>query len=129
MEQSCALLLSEKFAWAWDNVTLSERVTLPAKGRYPDASFIRGTQNFSGKPIRIRKSASIFQPSHYCNRVARSAEDRVKCGLMLLQGQLSFMRAMVPSAISLPLNDDEFEALMLQPDPASRVKEDSRGYS
>jgi hypothetical protein len=30
------------------------------------------------------------------------------------------MRTMVPNAISLPLNDDEFEALMVQPDPASR---------
>ena len=30
------------------------------------------------------------------------------------------MRTMVPNAISLPLNDDEFDTLMLQPDPASR---------
>jgi len=62
--KSCALMLSEKFAWAWDNVTLSERVTLPAKGRYPDASFdgffIRGTQNFSCKPIRITEVSDHF---------------------------------------------------------------------
>jgi hypothetical protein len=63
-EQSCALLLSEKFAWAWDNVTLSERVTLLAKGRNPDASFdglfIRGNQNFACKPIRITEVSDHF---------------------------------------------------------------------
>ena len=32
-------LLRDKFAWAWDFVPLSERVTNPAKGRYPDACF------------------------------------------------------------------------------------------
>ena len=37
-EQTFALL-REKFVWAWENIPLSERVTLPASGRYPDASF------------------------------------------------------------------------------------------
>ena len=32
-------LLREKFVWSWEKVPLSERVTNPAKGRYPDASF------------------------------------------------------------------------------------------
>jgi len=37
---------------------LSDRVTLPTKGRYADACFdgflVRGVQNFSSKPICIR---------------------------------------------------------------------------
>ena len=32
-------LLKEKFVWSWEKVPLSERVTNPAKGRYPDACF------------------------------------------------------------------------------------------
>jgi endonuclease/exonuclease/phosphatase family metal-dependent hydrolase len=44
-------LLRRKFAWSWENVPLSERVTNPAKGRYPDACFdgflVRGALNFS----------------------------------------------------------------------------------
>ena len=32
-------VLREKFAWSWENVPLSDRVTNPAKGRYPDACF------------------------------------------------------------------------------------------
>ena len=32
-------LLREKFVWNWENVPLSQRVTNPAKGRYPDACF------------------------------------------------------------------------------------------
>lgn len=32
-------LLRQDFECAWENIPLAERVTLPAKGRYPDASF------------------------------------------------------------------------------------------
>jgi hypothetical protein len=54
-------LLREKFAWAWDNIQdnipLSERVTLPAKGPYSDASFdgflIRGGQALSCKTVAV----------------------------------------------------------------------------
>ena len=50
-------LLREQFVWAWDFVPLSERVTNPAKGRYPDACFdgflVRGATTLSCKPIRI----------------------------------------------------------------------------
>jgi hypothetical protein len=31
--------LREKFVCAWENILLAERVTNPAKGRYPDACF------------------------------------------------------------------------------------------
>jgi endonuclease/exonuclease/phosphatase family metal-dependent hydrolase len=50
-------LLREKFAWAWDNIPLSERVTLPAKDPYSDASFdgflIRGGQALSCKTVAV----------------------------------------------------------------------------
>jgi hypothetical protein len=48
-EQTFAVL-REKFEWAWENVPLAERVTLPANGRYPDTSFdeffVRGAKDF-----------------------------------------------------------------------------------
>jgi endonuclease/exonuclease/phosphatase family metal-dependent hydrolase len=57
-------LLREKFAWSWENVPLSERVTNPAKGRYPDACFdgflVRGARNFSCRPIPIQGVSDHF---------------------------------------------------------------------
>ena len=57
-------LLRDKFAWAWDFVPLSERVTNPAKGRYPDACFdgflVRGATKLSCKPIPIRGVSDHF---------------------------------------------------------------------
>jgi hypothetical protein len=51
-------LLREKFAWAWENMPLVERITLPANGQYPDASFdgffVRGVKDFSCRPIPMR---------------------------------------------------------------------------
>jgi endonuclease/exonuclease/phosphatase family metal-dependent hydrolase len=50
-------VLREKFAWSWENVPLSNRVTNPANGRYPDACFdgflVRGARILSCKPISI----------------------------------------------------------------------------
>ena len=55
-EQTFAIL-REKFLWAWEDIPISERVTLPAKGRYPDASFdgffVRGAQALSCKAVQI----------------------------------------------------------------------------
>ena len=57
-------LLREKFVWSWENVPLSERVTNPAKGRYPDACFdgflVRGTRILSCKPISFRGVSDHF---------------------------------------------------------------------
>jgi endonuclease/exonuclease/phosphatase family metal-dependent hydrolase len=57
-------LLRENFAWAWDFVPLSERVTNPAKGGYPDACFdgflFRGATRLSCKPIRIHGVSDHF---------------------------------------------------------------------
>jgi endonuclease/exonuclease/phosphatase family metal-dependent hydrolase len=57
-------MLRQKFEWAWENVPLSERVTLPAKGRYPDASFdgflVRGAQVLSCKAIPIQEVSDHF---------------------------------------------------------------------
>ena len=56
--------LREKFTWAWENMPLSERVTLPAEGRYPDASFdgffVRNVKDFSCKPIPIQGVSDHF---------------------------------------------------------------------
>jgi endonuclease/exonuclease/phosphatase family metal-dependent hydrolase len=50
-------VLREKFAWSWENVPLSDRVTNPAKGRYPDACFdgflVHGARILSCEPISI----------------------------------------------------------------------------
>ena len=50
-------ILREKFTWASENVSPSERVTNPANGRYPDACFdgflVRGAKILSCKPILI----------------------------------------------------------------------------
>jgi endonuclease/exonuclease/phosphatase family metal-dependent hydrolase len=58
------VLLREKFVWSWENVPLSDRVTNPAKGRYPDACFdgflVRGARNFSCKPIPIQGVSDHF---------------------------------------------------------------------
>ena len=57
-------MLRQKFEWAWENVPLSERVTLPANGRYPDASFdgflVRGAQVLSCKAIPIQEVSDHF---------------------------------------------------------------------
>ena len=55
-EQTFAIL-REKFLWAWEDIPISERVTLPAKGRYPDDSFegffVRDAQALSCKAVQI----------------------------------------------------------------------------
>ncbi len=57
-------LLRQKFEWAWEDVPLAERVTLPANGRYPDASFdgflVRGAAKASCKPIPIQGVSDHF---------------------------------------------------------------------
>ena len=53
-------LLREKFAWSWEKIPLSERVTNPAKGRYPDACFVRGATKLSCKPIPIQRVSDHF---------------------------------------------------------------------
>ena len=57
-------LLREKFVWSWEKVPLSERVTNPAKGRYPDACFdgflVRGAAKLSCKPIPIQGVSDHF---------------------------------------------------------------------
>ena len=57
-------LLREKFVWPWEDVPLSERVTNPAKGRYPDACFdgflVRGATKLSCKPISIQGVSDHF---------------------------------------------------------------------
>jgi endonuclease/exonuclease/phosphatase family metal-dependent hydrolase len=57
-------LLREKFVWSWENVPLSECVTDPAKGRYPDACFdgflVRGAAKISCKSIPIRGVGDHF---------------------------------------------------------------------
>jgi endonuclease/exonuclease/phosphatase family metal-dependent hydrolase len=63
-EQTFALLRAAGFACAWKNTPLPERVTLPAKGRYPDASFdgffVRGAQTLSCKPIAVHGVSDHF---------------------------------------------------------------------
>ena len=62
-EQTFAVV-REKFEWAWENVPLAERVTLPANGRYPDTSFdeffVRGIKDFSCRPIPLRSVRDHF---------------------------------------------------------------------
>ena len=57
-------LLREKFVWAWEDVPLVERVTLPANGRYPDASFdgflVRGARTVSCKTVAIQGVSDHF---------------------------------------------------------------------
>jgi endonuclease/exonuclease/phosphatase family metal-dependent hydrolase len=63
-EQTFMLLRTAGFGWAWENTPLAERVTLPAKGRYPDASFdgflVRGGQLLSCKALRIQEVSDHF---------------------------------------------------------------------
>ena len=62
-EQTFAIL-REKFLWAWEDIPLFKRVTLPAKGRYPDASFdgflIRGAQVLSCNTIPVQEVSDHF---------------------------------------------------------------------
>ena len=57
-------LLRDKFVWSWEKVPLSERVTNPAKGRYPDACFdgflVHGAAKISCKPIPIQGVSDHF---------------------------------------------------------------------
>ena len=57
-------LLREKFVWSWEEVSFAERVTCPAKGRYPDACFdgflVRGAQILSCKPLPIQGVSDHF---------------------------------------------------------------------
>ena len=57
-------LLKEKFIWSWENVPLMERITNPAKGRYPDTCFdgflVRGATKLSCKPIPIQGVSDHF---------------------------------------------------------------------
>ena len=57
-------ILREKFTWASENVSPSERVTNPANGRYPDACFdgflVRGVKILSCKPIPISGVSDHF---------------------------------------------------------------------
>ena len=87
-------MLRQKFEWAWENVPLSECVTLPANGRYPDASFdgffVRGAQVLSCKAIPIQEVSDHFPASltiAILSSIRRAKDGRVKCGLMPLQGQ------------------------------------------
>jgi endonuclease/exonuclease/phosphatase family metal-dependent hydrolase len=61
-EQTTRLLQEEYFRWSWDNVALSERVTVPSDGRYPDASFdgffVRGAEVISSEVIRTGDDVS-----------------------------------------------------------------------
>ena len=66
-------LLREKFAWTWDFVPLSERVTNPAKGRYPDACFdgflVRGAAKPSCKPMPIHGVSDHLPVAYSCYRL------------------------------------------------------------
>jgi endonuclease/exonuclease/phosphatase family metal-dependent hydrolase len=57
-------LLREKFAWAWENIPLAERVTLPGKGGYPDASFdaflLRGARVLSCRVVPVQEVSDHF---------------------------------------------------------------------
>jgi endonuclease/exonuclease/phosphatase family metal-dependent hydrolase len=57
-------ILKEKFVWPWENVAISQRVTNPAKDRYPDACFdgflVRGARKLSCKPIPIQGVSDHF---------------------------------------------------------------------
>jgi hypothetical protein len=52
------------FSWSWENVPSAERFTLPAKGRYPaasfDAFFVRGPRMISCKSIAIPEVSDHF---------------------------------------------------------------------
>ena len=60
-------MLREKFVWSWENVPLADRVTNPAKGRYPDACFdgflVRGARNLSCKPDPVSEEFSDDFPA------------------------------------------------------------------
>ena len=56
LHRSRPLRLREKFGWAWERVPLSERVTLPANGRYPDAGF---------DGFLVSRSARAFLQGHF----------------------------------------------------------------
>jgi hypothetical protein len=57
-------MLKEEFVWSWENVSLTKRVTNPAKGRYAGACFdgflVRGAAKLSCKPIPIQGVSDDF---------------------------------------------------------------------
>jgi endonuclease/exonuclease/phosphatase family metal-dependent hydrolase len=57
-------MFRKNFAWSWENIPLSDRVTNPATGRYPDACFdgflVRGTAKLSCKLIPIQGVSDHF---------------------------------------------------------------------
>ena len=59
-------LLREKFVWSWEKVPLPDRVTNPAKGRYPDACFdgflVRGASPHCSHAISFDVSEKISEP-------------------------------------------------------------------
>jgi endonuclease/exonuclease/phosphatase family metal-dependent hydrolase len=63
-ELTFTLLREGGFAWAWEKIPLPERVTLPARGRYPDASFdgffVRGAPVLSCRPIAVQGISDHF---------------------------------------------------------------------
>jgi hypothetical protein len=54
-------ILKEKFVWPWENLPLSERVTNPAKGRYPVGHLIR-ENNREGKKTRSVGQGRLGSP-------------------------------------------------------------------
>ena len=74
-------MLREKFVWAWENVPLSERVTNPAKGRYPDACFdgflVRGaTKSLLQANPHPRSQRPFPGHSHRLSLASQSARQR-----------------------------------------------------
>lgn len=63
LEQTFSLL-RHNFEWTWEGVPLPERVSLPAEGRYPDASFdgflIRGARAVACRVVPIRGVSDHF---------------------------------------------------------------------
>jgi endonuclease/exonuclease/phosphatase family metal-dependent hydrolase len=63
-EQTFKVLRAAGFEWSWENIPAPERVTLPAKDRYPGASFdgflVRGAQVLSCKANPIQEVSDHF---------------------------------------------------------------------
>jgi endonuclease/exonuclease/phosphatase family metal-dependent hydrolase len=57
-------LLGEKVVWSWANIPLQDRVTSPAKGRYPNATFdgflVCGARILSCRPIPVQGVSDHF---------------------------------------------------------------------
>jgi endonuclease/exonuclease/phosphatase family metal-dependent hydrolase len=79
-------LLRDKFVWSWENVPLSERVTNPGKGRYPDACFngffVRGPEVSPASRSQSEGSATISlscSQSLSNDRTYESSQKRTEC--------------------------------------------------